>query len=81
MLFEQKSVKEICSRRIDFVPHIMAEEAVNLVRDDQKFDVCFPQPSQPLDDIGGLDEINIPVIIPVDEKHWGGPKFNVCHWR
>lgn len=68
LLFKE-AVKKLCCSFENLEPDFMAEKAVNLIRKNKSFNISFAQCSQALNHIRCLDEIDIPVIIPMDEKH------------
>ena len=79
VLFPQVALEEVGAAAEDLQPVLVAEEAVDLVGEDEEFvlDTQFPQLLHQLD---GLVEGDVPVVVPVDEQHRRAPAVHRREW-
>jgi hypothetical protein len=74
--FHELSLKEIGGRLVDAHPVRVPHEVMRVVRNDQLF-IWYVKLVESLNQIHGLIEPHIAVIVAVDQKHRRLPSFDV----
>ena len=68
----QLVIEETTGRIVGIHPVAPEQEVVDVVREDQLFERHALRP-QPLNQIRGLGEVHVAIIIAVDQQHWRLP--------
>src|SRR5262249_59575082 len=68
----QRAIEEIAGGMVGAQPGAMQQEIVNFIREDELFDMDIAL-TQARDQVNGLCEIHVAVVIAVDEQYWRFP--------
>src|SRR6266404_249723 len=79
-LHGERAVKKIASCVIRLEPRTMQQKIVDLVRENELFDVHVAL-AKARGEVHGLREVHIAIVVAMNKKHWRFPGVNVGHGR